>query len=802
MKPYEDTSKTPQERAKALLGEMSLDEKFAQLQCASAMDELMGKKIEKTYPHGVGQVSCLVVTMMNSSREAADLVNKMQKEIMAQGEHHIPAIFHIETLTGTLMTSAENFPCGIGQASTWDPSLQEKMGEIIGRQSRAAGFSEGLAPVLDVCRDPRFGRQAEGYGEDPTLASAMGTAYVKGLQKNHQMIATSKHFLGFMAGMGGIHAAATPIEERTLREVYAKPFQAAITDGNLRGVMNSYASINGDPVVGSKRILRDLLRKEMKFNGITVSDYSSIGQLSSVHHVCEDMTDAGEKALRAGMDQELPGIEAYNDELRERIRNGSVPEELLDEAVLRILTEKFALGLFEKPFAGDEEELAAAYDHIDHEVRHEMARESMVLLKNDGVLPLTDEAMKGRKVAVIGWHADRVRAFFGGYSAMGMKESSAGVTISMAGIHVDDDALVSRSGNKETYPGSIVIKETQKVEDLARSCYPDTKTVLQALQDIYPDTEFTYEYGYPYAGNDESGFAEALEAAKDADLVICTLGGHYGWNTSSTTGEGIDAMHIGIPVCQEEFLKRLAGLHKKVIGIHFDGRPISSDAADEVCDAILEAWAPAEEGGQAVADLLHGKSVPSGKLPCTIARDAGQIPIYYAHPNGSSYTLSGSIAFDTYVDGPRMPRYAFGHGLSYTTFVYSNMEIADRDVSGSGTLTVTLDVTNTGKYAGCEVVQLYVKDLTASMVRPNQELAGFARVALQPGETKKVRFTVPASQLAFLDEDMKWKVEKGKMQVMAGSASDDIRLTEDWEITEDAFVEGAERGFVSLGEIL
>ena len=452
MQKYQDSSLSPEERASDLLARMNLDEKFGQIQCYNAIDSFLGKSVEKQNPYGVGQVCILIATMLDDVGSAAGLITRLQKQIMESGKHHIPAIFHIETLTGVMVTAATSFPCGLGQASTWDPEQQQKMAACIARQGRAMGISHALAPVFDICRDPRFGRMGETYGEDPTLAAAMGTAYVKGLQDKHRMSACSKHFLGFMAGQGGIHTAQAVVSPRELREVYAKPFQAAITDGKLDSVMNSYAAIDGQVPAGSKAILRDLLRSEMGFNGVTVSDYSAVEQLESIYHLAESPADAGRLALEAGMDQELPTIAAYNDELKENIRSGVVQESLLDEAVLRILTMKFRLGLFENPFPA--ENVQAEITPADTALNRKIAQESMILLKNDGVLPL---AKSVKKVAVIGWHADSVRALFGGYSALAMKENTLGVKMSMAGIQADADSPAAENAVQKTYPGSEVV---------------------------------------------------------------------------------------------------------------------------------------------------------------------------------------------------------------------------------------------------------------------------------------------------------------------------------------------------------
>lgn len=797
MQKYQDSSLSPEERASDLLARMNLDEKFGQIQCYNAIDSFLGKSVEKQNPYGVGQVCILIATMLDDVGSAAGLITRLQKQIMESGKHHIPAIFHIETLTGVMVTAATSFPCGLGQASTWDPEQQQKMAACIARQGRAMGISHALAPVFDICRDPRFGRMGETYGEDPTLAAAMGTAYVKGLQDKHRMSACSKHFLGFMAGQGGIHTAQAVVSPRELREVYAKPFQAAITDGKLDSVMNSYAAIDGQVPAGSKAILRDLLRGEMGFNGVTVSDYSAVEQLESTYHLAESPADAGRLALEAGMDQELPTIAAYNDELKENIRSGAVQESLLDEAVLRILTMKFRLGLFENPFPA--ENVQAEITPADTALNRKIAQESMILLKNDGVLPLTKSA---KKVAVIGWHADSVRALFGGYSALAMKENTLGVKMSMAGIQADADSPAAENAVQKTYPGSEVVMENPGVEPLARRCYPDAYSMLGALRLAAPHTEFLYAQGYPYAGNEESGYDAALQIAKDADLVICTLGGHYGWNASCTTGEGIDAMHIGLPVCQERFLEKLESLHKPVVGVHFDGHPISSDTADRVCNAILEAWAPGAQGGEAIAALLTGTANPCGKLPCTVARHEGQIPVYYNHPTNTCYSMTGGTPKNAYIDGAHTPRYCFGHGLSYTKYEYDTLRLEKDAIQADGVLKGQLHVRNAGNKAGTEIVQFYVHDVAASMVRPVKELVGFAKVNLQPGEEKTVCLSLPMSQLAFLDADMRWKVEHGKVELMVGASSEDIRGKAEFMIVGDAYPDGKNRSFVADTKIM
>lgn len=806
---YLDPNLSPEERADDLLQRMSIEEKMGQVVgYISYMGSSEG--LESKYPQGAGTVSMLFTASLSTKEEVIDKIVLIQQKIMELSENRIPAFFHIETLAGALLPEATSFPSGIGQASTWNPKLQKEMAKIMSRQARAVGATHAFAPVLDIARDPRFGRYGETYGEDPTLAAAMGVAYVEGLQQDGRLeegvLACAKHFLGYHMSQGGMHAAPTPIPPRMLREVYAKPFQAAVTEADMKSIMNAYNSIDGEPVAGSAKILRDLLREEMGFRGLIVADYGSIKELHTRHRVSESFTDAGELALRAGIDIELPEKLCYNDELMERMKSGELDIALLDEAVRRILVLKFATGLFEEPFPVRDERIELAYrDPACQKISLEVARQSIVLLKNDNhVLPLQ---RKKQKIAVIGYHADSLRALFGGYSFTSSFDSLLNVKNSMAGV---DFAEMSGKDVQErlkeyryqTYPGSTVQRETPQSDEMIRKYYPECRTLLEQLRLACPEAEIRYAYGYDYAGNDTSKHDEALEIAKDADVVILTLGGKAGWGTLCTTGEGIDATSINLPECQELFIAKLATLNKPSVAIHFDGRPISSDLVDQHIDAILEAWTPGENGAEAIVDILFGKANPSGKLPVSIPYNSGQIPLYYNHHHGASYNVGTENEFKSYLDCPREPRYYFGHGLSYTTFVYSNLQISKDIYEPDEDVVITVDVSNTGTMAGEEVVQLYIRDPYASVVRPVQELAGFCRVPLEAGETKRIRFTMKSSQLAFLDKELKWKIEAGEIEIMVGASSRDIRLRGDFRIAYDKFIDGKSRGFYAKAEII
>ncbi len=794
---YENTNLTPEERAEYLLKELSLEEKMAQVNCVFPFDSVCRDfaYIAKETPYGIGQVSTLEMRRMETLEEAAGWQRQVQKIVMENSPHHIPAIFHMEGLCGAFIQDTTSFPSGIGRGASWDPRLEEKIAEIVSRQEAACGITHVLAPVLDISRDSRMGRQGETYGEDPTLAASMGTAYTRGCQKNRtagrKTESVAKHFLAFHNSEGGIHGAASHTTPRMLEEIYGKPFQAAIAEAGLKGIMPCYCIIDGEPASASHHLLTELLRDDMGFDGLCVSDYGAVGNVFTAQGLCESIGETGGRCMEAGMDMEMPNPAGYGQELKQMFASGEADIQVLDQAVLRVLTAKFRMGLFEHPFALQGEELRQAVVHgSDREVSLQSARESMVLLKNNGTLPVSG---KVKKIALIGPHGDSPRKYFGGYTHMCMMESTFAVTNSIAGV-----SGCANPDNKEivTVPGTnIQSDETPEFDQILRRQKPECVSILEELRRRLPDVEISYSYGYPIAGADTSGYEEALANAREADLIILTLGGKHGTCSMASMGEGVDAANINLPVCQEEFIRKAAQLGKPMAGVHFDGRPISSDAADLYLDAILEAWNPSETAAEAVVDTLLGVCNPGGKMPVTTARSAGQIPIYYNHAQNSSWHQTGSIGFANYVDMPHTPRYYFGHGLSYTRFSYSSLTLSGKEILPTEDFTVSCYVENTGSCKGDEVVQLYVRDPQASMARPVKELAGFLRITLEPGQKKKVTFRLQASQLAFLDSSMKWKIEKGVVQVEIGSSSEDIRLSDSFSITENGWVKGKLRGF-------
>ncbi|MCR5101615.1 MAG: glycoside hydrolase family 3 C-terminal domain-containing protein [Butyrivibrio sp.] len=799
MDKYLNKELTASVRAEDLLSKLSLEEKMAQVVCVFAGP---ADTLEEAVQSGMGQVSTLGFTKCKSMEEAATWQRQLQTMIMEKSKHHIPAIFHMEGICGAYVQDSTAFPSGVNRGATFDPDLEELIGEVVSRQEAAYGITQVLAPVLDVARDPRMGRQSEPYGEDPTLAGIMGAAFTRGIQNTETAgrhpEAVAKHFLGFHSSQGGIHSAAVDSGERQIQEVYAKPFQAAIKNSHLRGIMPCYCNVAGLPVHASKQYLTKLLRDEMGFDGVVVSDYGATGMVFGVQHVGESMAEAGFMCMEAGMDTELPITICYGADLKAKFESGEADIAVLDQAVLRILVAKFRMGLFENPFSLMGDELENTVHHAeDDEISMRAAQESLTLLKNDGILPLTG---KEKTIAIIGPHGANARYYFGGYTHLSMVESQFAAGNSMAGVGVGGD---STSLDMDRVPSTNVqVDETDTFDSILRTLEPDCKNLVEEMKTLLPETKICYAWGYQKAGNDDSGFSEALKLIENADVAILTLGGKNGSGSIATMGEGVDATNINLPACQDAFILEASKLGKPLIGVHFDGRPISSDVADKYLNAIIEAWTPATFAAKAVTNVLTGKYNPTGKLPLTVARNAGQLPIYYNHLNGSAWHQGMSVGFTDYVDAPHTPRYCFGHGLSYTSFNYSDFDINQKEVSPNQELEISCVIKNEGMCDGTEVVQLYLQDVQASVTRPVKELQGFARVALKPQESRKVVFTLHPSQLAFLDSQMKWKIEKGQVHVQIGSSSEDIRLEGDFIISDSRFIAGKDRWLNGKGKVL
>ena len=542
---YLDTSRSPEQRAQALLEELSLPEKMAQVRGIfpfGAYGENW-EAISRMTKNGIGQVSTLQMREFHTKEACCAWQRRIQEIVMENSPHHIPAAFHMEGLCGAFIQGSVSLPSGIARGAGWDTALEEQLGRVVSRQEAACGITQTLAPVLDVAREPRMGRHGEPYGEDPTLVAAMGTAYLKGLQAEktagRETEGAAKHFLAFHNSQGGIHGTHSLTTSRELQEVYGKPFQAAIAKGGLRGVMPCYCLIDGEPVHASRKLLTGLLREEMGFAGVTVSDYSGVAHTHEDQHVEETMEEAALRCMAAGMDVELPSEHAYSDGLEQLFATGKADIAILDQAVLRVLTAKFRTGLFDHPFALAGEELNHAFfDDGDRELTLRSARESLVLLKNDGALPIREKKLT---IALIGPQADHANKFFGGYTHVAMAESTYAVRASIAGVDQE-----GAQGPGVTYvPGTqIQSDETPEIQAVLRRQKPGCKSLLQELRDRLPEAQILYAYGYPVAGEDTSEYEEALSQIRQADMAILTLGGKHGTCSISSMGEGVDATSI------------------------------------------------------------------------------------------------------------------------------------------------------------------------------------------------------------------------------------------------------------------
>ncbi len=758
---YRDTSLGIETRVDDLVSQMTLDEKIAQLGSYWAYELLNGvifapEKAQKLLLNGVGQITRIGGSSNVRPHEGAALANNIQKFLIENTRLGIPAVIHEECCSGYMARGATVFPQAIGVASMWDPELVEKMGDVIRRQMRSVGAHHALSPVLDIARDARWGRVEETFGEDPYLVARTGVAYVRGLQSkdlNNGIVATGKHFVGYGASEGGMNWAPPHLAERELRDVYLYPFEAAVREGKMASMMNGYHELDGVPCGSSKKLLTNILRDEWGFDGTVVSDYFAITMLNEYHHVVPNKQEAAFAALDAGLDVELPFTDSYGAPLREAVLSGRVPESLLDVSLKRVLTQKFALGLFDNPYVNEE---AVTFDTPDErQLAREIARKSIVLLKNEGnILPLSKQL---NSIAVIGPNADSVRNLFGDYA----------------------------------YPAHMeTLLETKDKENVFNQPMPDSK--LETVEDFIPAisvlagikaqvssaTQVHYAKGCEVNTPSTDGFAEAVEAAQKAQIAIVVVGDKAGLTDDCTSGEARDRADLDLPGVQTQLVKAIYDTGTPIVLVMINGRPVSLGWIAESVPAIMEAWFPSEEGANAIADVLFGDVNPSGKLPISFPVSVGQVPIFYGHkPSGGRSHWKGD-----YVETSSKPLYPFGYGLSYTQFEIGNLRFDSNRVTVDGTVHVQVDVTNVGERSGDEVVQLYIRQDATSVTRPSKELKGFQRVTVDPKQTKTVTFSLKVNQLGFYDQAYKFVVEPGKVKVMVGNSSQNLPCVGEFEI--------------------
>ena len=684
------------------------------------IDELLAKM---TFAEKVGQMTQLSGTNaryeeMVRNGEIGSLfnvigakeTNRVQKIAVTESRLGIPLIFGLDVIHGYRTI----FPIPLASSASWDTALIRKASVIAAQEAGSEGIRWSFAPMVDIARDPRWGRIAEGAGEDPFLGSAMARAQVLGFQGENlsdplTLMACPKHYVAYGAAEGGRDYNTADLSERTLREIYFPPFEAAVRAG-AGSVMSAFNEISGIPASANEFTLRGILKGEWNFNGLVVSDWNSITEVIQ-HGIAADKLEAAVKSLNAGVDMDMQGG-CYTPALEPLVTNGTLSIDLINDAVRRILRLKFRLGLFDHPYVNENlhKEIILNPEHIQTAL--ELARESIVLLKNEkSILPLDSKRIK--RIALIGPLADDQQSLLGCWQCMGRRE----------------DVVSIRNGLKNRLGGNIVI-------DYAQGC------------EINSDNK--------------GGFKKAQQAASQADVVIMVMGEH-----ANMSGEGHSRSNLNLPGVQPELVSAVAESGKPVILILINGRPLTLADVEPQVAAIVESWQLGIQHGNAVADVLLGNYNPSGKLTASFPYTIGQVPIYYNHKNTGRPPAGGVESLNSkYIDCPSVPLYPFGFGLSYTTFKYANLKLSSEAIPVDGKLVVSVQVQNTGKRDGVEVVQLYLRDLVASVTRPVKELKGFQRIALKAGETKTVEFTLTKEQFSFVGIDHKMTVEPGELQVM------------------------------------
>ncbi|HEX6732109.1 MAG TPA: beta-glucosidase BglX [Pyrinomonadaceae bacterium] len=733
-----------EQRVDALLAKMTLEEKLGQLQ------QLDGHADGKFRPEHLELVRRGLLGSTLNVR-GAKLTNELQRIAVEQSRLKIPLIFGFDVIHGYRTI----FPVPLGEAASWDPAAVERGASIAAAESRASGVHWTFAPMVDIARDARWGRIVEGSGEDPYLGSVMAAARVRGFQgadysKPDKVVACAKHWVAYGAAEGGRDYNTTDMSERTLREIYFPPFKAAV-DAGVGTFMSAFNDLNGVPTAGNPFTLTQVLRGEWKFDGFVVSDYTAVMELMN-HRLAATEAEAAQYALNAGTDMEMVST-FYSKHAADLLRTGKLNEQTIDQAVRRILRIKFRLGLFERPYADESLEREVVFNSTNISTARQVAARSLVLLKNErNTLPLNKTI---RSIAIIGPLADDPKAMLGSWAGDGRAANT--VTL-LAGI-------------KEKVPGAkILYAKGVAIEGLGVTGNYDARpataesaggTNVTSAANIEAARSATTPAG-------QNSIEEAVRAARQADAIVLAVG-----ETAEMSGEAASRTSLDLPGRQMELIRAIHAVGKPYVIVLMNGRPLTINWLADNSPAILETWFAGTQAGPAIADVLFGDVNPGGKLPVTFPRTLGQVPIYYNHkstgrpPTDQKYTSK-------YLDVPVTPLYPFGYGLSYTQFRFGQPQLSANSIRPEGQLTVTVEVENTGKRAGDEVVQLYIRDQAASVTRPIKELKGFERVTLQPGEKRRIQFTLTSQHLGFYGRDMRFVTEPGEFKVMVGPNSQDL----------------------------
>lgn len=773
--PWNDVRLPPAERVDALIGAMTLREKIAQLygvwvgvgddggDVAPHQHDLEGTvDLDELLPHGLGQLTRPFGTAPVDAGAGALSLATTQRSIVAASRFGIPAIAHEECLAGFAAWGATAYPVPLSWGASFDPDLVEEMARRIGDDMRSVGIHQGLAPVLDVVRDARWGRVEETIGEDPYLVGSVGSAYVRGLE-SAGIVATLKHFVGYSASRAGRNLAPVSVGPRELADVLLPPFEMAIREGGARSVMNSYTDLDGVPSAADRRLLTDLLREEWGFTGTVVADYFAIAFLHLLHGVAGTWAEAAGAALEAGIDVELPTVKTFGDPLVRAIEEGAIDVALIDTALRRVLAQKLELGLLDVDYDPTPRALAASSDRTVDAVRgtidldpagnrdlaRRLAEQSVVLVRNDGALPLAAPT----SVAVIGPNAHDPYAMLGCYS----------------------------------FPTHVVTQ------------HPGTEigiridTVLDALRAEFAASTITHTTGTGVDDGSTERIAEAVEAARGAEVAIVVLGDRAGLFGRGTSGEGCDAQDLSLPGAQQQLLDAVLDTGTPTVLVMLSGRPYALGSAVERAAAIVQAFFPGEEGASAIAGVLSGRVEPSGRLPVSIPSHAGAQPSTY---------LAAPLARATQVSNiDPTAAFPFGHGLGYAAATWSDLECSAASVPADGEVVLSARLDNAGNRAAVEIVQLYVHDPVASVVRPVQRLIGYRRVVVGAGESVRVSFTVPLDLVAFTGRNGARIVEPGELVLGLGRSSNDIPLSAPVTVTGATRVVGAERALHASVEV-
>jgi beta-xylosidase len=765
---WRDPARPADERVEDLLRRMTLAEKIGQLGSiwmgasgdgeggVAPMQDIFFSyeqpPFEEQIKNGLGQLTRVFGTRPVDAAAGMRALVSLQTQVAATSRLGIPATAHEECLTGFAAWGATIYPTPLAWGASFDPALVREMSAAFGGVMRAAGIHQGLAPVLDVTRDYRWGRVEETIGEDPYLVGTVGTAYVRGLQ-SAGIQATLKHFVGYSASKAARNLAPVSMGQRELGDVILVPFEMALRLGKARSVMPSYVDIDGIPVSADANLLTTLLRDTYGFDGVVVSDYYAVSFLELQHAVAAGAGQAAALALAAGMDVELPGTRCFGEPLLALASTGEVSEELIDRAAARVLRQKLALGLLDVSWSPESDQAADAPDFdppAHRDIARRLAEESVVLLQNNAsqngvdTLPLAKDV----KVALVGPLADEQLAFFGCYT------------------------MPRHLGHQQRFDGS------------SGGAGVEVATLLQALRAEGVDVT-GHERGCEVRSTATDGFAAAVTLGRSADVIVAVVGDEAGLFGHGTSGEGCDVADLKLPGAQEELLNALADTGVPVIAVLVTGRPYALGGVVDRLAAIVQAFFPGEEGGSAIAGVLTGRVTPSGKLPVEVPRDAGAQPATYLRSNNAAQH-SGSSVDPT-------PLFAFGHGLSYTTFEYSDLALSSDEIATDGTVEVSCTVRNTGQVSGTEVVQFYLGDPVASVVRPVRWLAGFARTELAPNEAARVTFRLHADRTSFTGQGLTRIVEPGTITVTLGGSSDDLPLMGSFTLTGPLRTVGIDR---------